>query len=107
LDEYLGARIVINIDKQRVAAVRKLEALGYSYDGDKWVPPVLSAAAGPRARMTAESDAMHGVLVQRADALEGCTEGSEEERELATITDAIEAYEAMRWPEGKVSGGKG
>ena len=98
---------MIDIDKQRVAAVRKLEALGYGYRGDEWVPASPSAAAGPRSLMTAESDAMHGVLVLRADALEGCVEGSHEERELAAITDAIEAYEAKRWPEGKVSGGKG
>ena len=83
------------------------EALGYGYRDGEWVPASLSAAAGPRSLMTAESDAMHGVLVLRADALEGCTEGSQEERELAAITDAIEAYEARRWPEGKVPGGKG
>jgi hypothetical protein len=98
---------MINIDKQRVAAVRKLEALGYSYRGDEWVPASPSAVAGPRSLMTAECDAMHGVLVQRADALEGCLEGSEEERERAAITDVIEAYESVRWPNGKIDGGKG
>jgi hypothetical protein len=50
---------------------------------------------------------MHGVLVQRADALEVCLEGSEEEIELQAVVDAIEAYEALRWPTGKVNGGKG
>jgi hypothetical protein len=107
LDKYLGAPAVINIDKQRVAAVRKLEALGYSYQDGEWVPVSRSEAVGPRSLMTAESDAMHGVLVQRADALEGFTEGSEEEVELKAIVDAIEAYEAKRWPLGKELGGKG
>jgi hypothetical protein len=49
---------------------------------------------------------MHALLVQRADVLEGCAEGSEEECKLAAIIDAIEAYEALRWP-GKEPGGKG
>jgi hypothetical protein len=94
---------VSNIDKQRVAAVQKLEALGYSYQGGEWVP----ASAPPRLFMTAQGDVMHGVLVERADALEGCTKGSDEESELKRIVDVIEAYEAARWPSGKVKGGKG
>jgi len=95
---------VSNIDKQRVAAVRKLEALGYRYQDGEWVLP---ASAPPAALIIAEADALLSALVLRADALEGCLEGSEEEAEIAVISDAIEAYEAKRWPEGKVPGGKG
>jgi hypothetical protein len=42
--------------------------------------------------------------------LPGCTPGSAEEAELKAVIDAIEAYEARRWPLGKdlsVAGGKG
>jgi hypothetical protein len=94
----------MNIDKQRIAAVRKLELLGYTFAAGDWHAPTGVTAATPT---SAQTDAKHALLVQRADALEGCTEGSEEERELAAITDAVEAYEAVRWPNGKVDGGKG
>ena len=95
-----------NIDKQRIAAVRKLEQLGYTFAVDKWHAPAGIAAP---ASTSIQADAMHALLVQRADALEGCTMGFyiKEARELAAITDAIEAYEAIRWPLGKEPGGKG
>jgi len=48
-------------------------ALGYSYRDGEWVSALPSAAASPRSLMTAESDAMHGVLVHRADALDGAS----------------------------------
>ena len=93
-----------NTDKQRIAAVRKLEQLGYTFaDGDWHAPPGMTVATPT----STQADAMHALLVQRSDALEGCTEGSEEERELAAVTDAVEGYEAIRWPTGKVAGGKG
>jgi hypothetical protein len=90
------------IDKQRIAAVRKLEQLGYTFAAGDWMHPANDAAPAP-----AITDALHALLVKRADDLEGCAKGSDEERELAAITDAIEAYEAVRWPQGKINGGKG
>ena len=90
------------IDKQRIAAVRKLEQLGYTFAGDDWMHPTNSANPTP-----AITDDLHALLVQRADALEGCPAGSAQEGELAAIGDAIEAYEAVRWPTGKTAGGKG
>jgi hypothetical protein len=90
-----------NIDKQRIAAVRTLEAMGYVFR-DEWIAP-----AGVATPATTEADAMHVLDVLRADQLEGCAENSEEARELAMIAEALEAYESKRWPEGKVPGGKG
>ena len=90
-----------NIDRQRVAAVRLLESMGYVFH-DYWIAPAEAPALA-----TAAADALHAMLVLRADQLGGCTEGSPEEMELKAITDAIEAYEAMRWPDGKAPGGKG
>jgi hypothetical protein len=94
------------LDKQRIEAVRMLEGLGYAYQDGEWLPTVVA----PPLPVTAEADAMHGALMRRADALAGCTKGSDEEGELETIVDLLEAYEVKRWPLGKdlnVPRGKG
>jgi hypothetical protein len=44
---------------------------------------------------------MRGLLIERADALMGCLEGSAEEAELAMLTDVIEAYARQRSPAGR------
>ncbi len=54
-----------------------------------------------------EADAMHALLTKRAEEFVGCTEGSPEEAELSRLADVIDAYEAKRWPSGKVAAGKG
>jgi hypothetical protein len=91
------------IDKQSIATIRKLEQLGYTFAGDEWIHSANDAAAvGPNI-----TDELHAMLVKRTDDLEGCAAGSDEERELAAIERAIGAYEAVRWPTGKIAGGKG
>jgi hypothetical protein len=84
----INGEFAMDIDRQRIAAVRALERLGYGYShrtGD-WLPP-----ASPPLPLIAEADAMHGALMRWADALAGCKEGSDEEAELKAIVDAIEA----------------
>jgi hypothetical protein len=66
--------------------------LGYVFR-DEWIAP-----AGMTTPMAAEADAMHVLLVLRADPTEDCAENSEEARELAMIAEIVEAYEAKRWP---------
>jgi hypothetical protein len=88
------------IDRQRISAVKKLHEFGLAWHAGTW------RKAGST-ELTAEADAMHALLVQRADNLEGCASGSPEQAELASIVDAIEAYEEKPWPLGKVPGGKG
>ena len=79
-----------------------LEGLGYTFTGIEWVT---SGNALPS--LLDEADALHALLMLRADKLANRTEGSEEETELALISETVDAYEAKRWPGGKVDGGKG
>ena len=65
------------IDKQRIAAIRTLEAMGYVFR-DEWIAP-----AGMTTPVTAEADAMHVLLVLRADTIEG----SQEEAEFKKIAE--------------------
>src|SRR5262245_5007685 len=68
---------------------------------------VAASATDAVSRLADVTDGMHGLLMERADALMGCTENSPEEAELAALTDVIEAYERQPWPDGKIPGGKG
>jgi hypothetical protein len=88
------------IDRQIMSAARALE-------DDDAPTRSLSPAATASGPMLSAADSMHTALVSRADALMGYTEGSPEEAELSSIADAIEPYEAVRWPNGKIPGGKG
>jgi hypothetical protein len=53
------------------------------------------------------ADAMHALLVKRADQLAGDIDGSADVGEYLSILAAIMAYEGKRWLLGKVLGGKG
>ena len=90
------------IDRQRIEGVRTLQGLGFVFREGRWVG---HAPAG--SSLTKEADAMHALLVARADLVEGCQEGSPEEAEFAALAEAIEAYELKRWPEGRIARGKG
>jgi len=79
-----------------------MKELGYSNQQGIWSSPPVAVA-----HLANVADAMHALLVRRADELEGCIEGPAEGAELASIVIAIEAYEEKRWPLGKVPGGKG
>jgi hypothetical protein len=76
------------IDRQRVEAVRSLEAQGYAFEDGCWKPAVGSAQPIP------EGDAIHAMMVRRVEAIAGCVG---HEVELESLTIAINAYESMRW----------
>ncbi len=96
--------------RQRFERIRREEDRLPTYDGsvephlDR--PQLPQPGASRRQQLIHEADALHRLLILRADNLEGCTEGSEEEGELGIIAAALEAYEAKRWPDGAVPGGK-
>jgi hypothetical protein len=94
----------MDIDRQRISAVRMLEALGFRCRNGEWLADDSYTMTLP---FTAEADAMHAALVRRADVLEGYPGGSDEETELKAIADVLVAYEIKRWPDGKQPGGKG
>jgi len=66
----------MSIDRQRVEAVRFLEAHGFRFS------PTEGWTGGQLPASVAVLDAMHSVLTRRADALEDCAVGSDEEAEL-------------------------
>ena len=89
------------VDRQRIAAVSKLEELGYTFSAGDWVPPVEDKSVP-----SSGGDTIHTLLVKRADELANCAEGSMGERELAAISAAIEAFEEM-WDMDGTLGSKG
>jgi hypothetical protein len=93
------------IDKERVAAVRKLKAMGYAFDGGDWQPP--EDTQGPELVAWTQADALHAKLVQLADTLLGSAEGSLQEVVHYALTKSIDGYQSVRRPQGRVADGKG
>ena len=60
-----------------------------------------------QANFTGATDAMHAILVNRADQLARSIDDSADVTEYLAIVAAIVAYEGQRWPLGKIPGGKG
>jgi hypothetical protein len=87
------------VDRQRISAVRTLEALGYSYHyGEGWRPPQASEPSF-------EADALYELVMKQADRI-CCIDDPQEDAEFWAIVKALEAYETKRWPDGNESRGK-
>jgi hypothetical protein len=88
------------IDKHRVAAVRKLEQLGYTFAAGDCMHRQTERAKRRRSlTLSTRSwciELMHWRDVQKAP---------RRRESLAAITDAIAAHEAVRWPLGRTQGG--
>jgi hypothetical protein len=60
----------MSIDKQRIAAVKTLEALGYTWEGGQgWKPPLTVARAPPLGERDLEL--LSGALIRHFSALPG------------------------------------
>jgi len=94
------------VDKERIAAVRTLQTMGYTFDGANWQPPA-PAGTAPKLVAWTEADALYAQLVQLADKLDGCAEGSAQEAARYALTEAIGGYQSVRWPSGRTADGKG
>ena len=90
------------IDKQRITAVVVLRGMGFEFKDGAWGAPSHAFTD-----FVIEADRLHALLVERADEIGGCPDGSEDDAELKSIVDSLEAYEAKRWPSGRETAGKG
>ena len=84
---------MIITDKQRIAAVAALRALGYSYS---WRDDYISRPSSGARICTTENDAMHATLLRHAAAAAACTEDWPQEPDLKAIDDALESPETKR-----------
>jgi len=76
------------IDRQRVEAVRFLEARGYTFEDGSWKPPAADAQS------VLAGDVIHDMMLRRVEAITG---RAGHELELESLTVAIKAYEYVRW----------
>ena len=70
--QKLGSDTMSEIDRQRVRGVEVLREFGFTWHEGRWQPPSCPATVGDGLPHT-----MHRLLVERADKLTGCTEGSD------------------------------
>jgi hypothetical protein len=70
--------------RQATSIDKTMKELGYTCDQGVW-----TSSPEAVARLAGVADAMHALLIKRADELVGCTPNSPEEAELVALTDVI------------------
>ena len=82
------------IDRQRVRGVEVLREMDFTWRNGRWLPPVSAenqpACSGGRCHVSRACGANRQTGGLRRD--------SDDEEELLRIGEAIESYEAIRWP---------